>query len=179
MPWSVGDLLFIVVVAMIIYGIMALVNRSRQAHPANIPPVPDPGAGDFMLRSILTEGRTIALVGASPDPDQPSHQIMNYLQAAGYTVWPINPTVSTVLGQPAFGALEELPQSADIVDVFPGSGEIPAIARAAITSGVGTLWLQPGIDSPEGVQAARQAGLKVVVDHCIMQEHQRLLRDRR
>lgn len=175
MPWSTGDLLFIVVVALIIYAIMALVNRSRRARPANIPAVPDPGAGDRLLRAILTEGRIIALVGASPDPTRPSHQVMKYLQAAGYTVLPVNPTVDSILGQPTIATLGDLPQAPDIVDVFRDPSQVPQVAREAVAAGAGTLWLQEGVGSPEGVQIARQAGLKVVVDHCIMKEHRRLL----
>lgn len=175
MPWTFGDLFFIALVAALIYGIMALVNRSRRERPANPPAIPDPGAGDLLLRSILEKSRSIAVVGASPDPQRPSHRVMEYLLAAGYTVYPVTPKAETVLGRKAYPSLADLPERPDIVDVFRDPAHVPEIAGGAVAAGAKVLWLQEGVISPEGMQIARQGGLTAVMNHCIMKEHRRLL----
>lgn len=174
MPWTIGDLLFIALVGALIFGIMAMVNRSRRARPANMPALPDRDAGDLLLRSVLEKGRVVALVGASADPARPSHQVMEYLLSAGYTVYPVTPKTENVLGRKTYANLLDIPEKPDIIDVFRDPTHVPEIAREAVAAAAKVLWLQEGVNSPEGMQIARQGGLTVVMDHCIMKEHRRL-----
>jgi uncharacterized protein len=119
------------------------------------------------LRHILETSQTIAMVGASSNPDKPSYEIMKGLLAAGFTVIPVNPTETDVLGQRAYGSLEEIPGPVDIVNVFRRPEQAPEIADAAVKIGARVLWLQTGIVSEEAAQRARAGGLEVVMDQCI------------
>lgn len=124
---------------------------------------------DDEIRRLLTDARTIAIVGASSKPDRPSHGVMQKLLAAGYRVIPVNPAEREVLGQRAYASLAEVPESIDIVDVFRRAEETPAIADAAVAKGAKVLWLQSGIVSEEAARRARE--LTVVMDRCIGVEH--------
>ena len=94
------------------------------------------------LRSILEANRTIAMVGASSNPSKPSYEIMKGLLAAGFTVIPVNPTETGVLGQRAYASLEEIPEPVDIVNVFRRPEQTPEIADEAVKIGARALWLQ-------------------------------------
>lgn len=122
---------------------------------------------DATIRTILETSQTIAVVGASSNPDKSSYEIMKGLLAAGFTVIPVNPTETEVLGQRAYGSLEEIPESVDIVDVFRRPEQTPEIADAAVKIGARVLWLQTGIVSEEAATRARAGGLEVVMDECI------------
>jgi predicted CoA-binding protein len=129
---------------------------------------------DAELREILTAARTIAVVGASGDPDRPSHGIIKILMSAGYRVIPVTPRESVVLGQRAFPTLADVRESIDIVDVFRRAEDTPAIADAAVKRGAKVLWLQLGIVSDDAAEIARAGGLQVVMDTCIGSTVQRL-----
>ena len=122
---------------------------------------------DADLRHILESARTIAMVGASSNPAKASYEIMKGLLAAGFTVIPVNPVETEVLGQRAYGSLDEIPQRVDIVDVFRRPEQAPEIADAAVAIGAKALWLQTGIVSEEAERRARAGGLAVVMDECI------------
>jgi len=122
---------------------------------------------DEALTKILTEARTIAMVGASSKPDRPSHRIMKRLLDAGYRVIPVNPKETEVLGQRAYASLGEIPDPIDIVDVFRRSEDTPAIADEAIAVHARVLWLQLGVSSDEAARRAEASGLTVVMDRCI------------
>ena len=122
---------------------------------------------DAILRHILETSQTIAMVGASSNPSKPSYEIMKGLLDAGFTVIPVNPTEVEVLGQRAYGSLEEIPDRVDIVDVFRRPEQTPEIADAAVKIGARLLWLQTGIVSEEASTRARAGGLEVVMDECI------------
>ena len=107
------------------------------------------------------------MVGASSNPAKASHEIMKGLLAAGFTVIPVNPVETEVLGQPAYGALEEIPEPVDVVNVFRRPEQTPEIADAAVEIGAKVLWLQTGIVSEEAARRARAGGLEVVMDRCI------------
>lgn len=126
---------------------------------------------DEELRRLLTEAWTIAVVGASANPDRPSHGIVRKLLSAGYRVFPVNPTQAEVLGQRAFPTLADVPEGIDIVDVFRRAEHAPAIADQAVAVGAGTLWLQTGIVSQEAAARATAGGLIVVMDACIGVTH--------
>ena len=126
---------------------------------------------DDVLRKLLSEAETIAIVGASSDPDKPSHGIMLKLQHAGYRVIPINPKETEVLGERAYGSLEEVPDPVDIVDVFRRPEDTPPLADGAATIGAKALWLQQGISNEEAARRAEAHGLLAVMDTCIGVTH--------
>jgi predicted CoA-binding protein len=126
------------------------------------------------LTRLLTSARTIAMIGASSNPDKPSHGIMQRLQAVGYRVIPINPREIEVLGERAYPSLSDIPVPVDIVDVFRRAEDTPAIADEAAKIGAKALWLQEGIVSEEAAARAKAAGMIVVMDACIAATHSML-----
>jgi uncharacterized protein len=126
---------------------------------------------DAELRSILTDAKTIAVVGASSDPNKSSHGVLRKLLAVGYRVYPVNPHEQTVLGQKAYGSLTEVPEKIDIVDVFRRPEFTPQVADDAVAVGAKILWLQQGIVNEEAAKRAQAGGLKVIMDRCIAVDH--------
>jgi predicted CoA-binding protein len=133
--------------------------------------MPHQNPADETLRTLLTEARTIAMVGASSNPDKPSHGIMKKMLAAGYHVIPVNPRETEVLGQKAFASLRDIPEKVDIVDVFRRPEDTPPIADEAAAIGAKAIWLQSGISNEETARRAEAAGLLAVMDACIGLEH--------
>jgi predicted CoA-binding protein len=123
---------------------------------------------------ILREARSIAVVGASPEPARPSYGVMAYLLRAGYRVVPVNPLADEVLGLRCLGSLAELDEPVDLVDVFRRPEHCGAVAREAVAAGAGALWLQLGIASAEARQIAEEAGLDYVEDACTAVVHRRI-----
>ena len=130
---------------------------------------------DGQIKSILADARTIAVVGASPNPDRPSFQIASYLIDQGYEVIPVRPKVREILGRRSYASLTEIPVPVDIVDVFRKPEACPDIAREAVEIGARVLWLQEGIVSEEAARIAAGGGLQVVMDSCIMKVRKKLL----
>jgi uncharacterized protein len=126
---------------------------------------------DDQLRALLTGATTIAMVGASSNPDKDAFGIMQKLQRAGYRVIPVNPRETEVLGERAYPSLLDVPERIDIVDVFRRPEDTPAIAEEAVTIGANALWLQTGIVSDEAAARAAAGGLIVVMDACIGMTH--------
>jgi predicted CoA-binding protein len=126
---------------------------------------------DEELRQLLTGASTIAMVGASGNPDRASHGIMQKLQSVGYKVIPVNPREREILGEPSYPSLKDVPVPIDIVDVFRRSEDTPAIADEAIAVGAKALWLQTGFANEEAAARAAAAGLAVVMDACIGATH--------
>lgn len=122
---------------------------------------------DQRIRELLDAARTIAVVGASSNPERPSHGIFQKLLAQGYRVIPVNPNETEVLGQKAYASLGDVPEKIDIVDVFRRGSHTPAIAEEAVSVGAKTLWLQSGIVNENAAQLAAKGGLEVVMDSCI------------
>jgi predicted CoA-binding protein len=127
------------------------------------------------IAEILRQARTIAVVGLSGKPWRPSYGVAEYLQRAGYRIIPVNPNESEVLGEKAYPSLEAIPERVDIVNVFRRSEFVPEIIEAAIRIGARVVWLQEGVRHDEAAEKARQAGLDVIQDRCILKEHRRLL----
>ena len=123
---------------------------------------------------ILAEARTIALVGASPRPERPSHGVMRYLLAAGYRVVPVRPgDHDSVLGVPCVTSLAEIDGQIDLVDVFRRPEFCAEVAREAVAAGARALWLQLGIVSAEARRIATEGGLDYVEDECTAIVHRR------
>lgn len=122
---------------------------------------------DGELRELLEGVRTIAVVGASSDPDKAAHRIPALLIEHGYTVVPVHPTATELLGRTAYPALADVPVPVDVVDVFRPAAEAPGIAEQAVAIGARVLWLQLGVTSPEARRIAEAAGLTFVEDTCI------------
>ena len=123
---------------------------------------------------ILRDARTIAVVGASPRPNRPSHGVMRYLLQHGYRVVPVRPRdCDEVLGVPCVASLGEIGEPVDVVDVFRRPEFCAEVAREAVAAGAGALWLQLGIVSPEARRIALDAGLDYVEDLCTAIVHRR------
>ena len=126
---------------------------------------------DQELKQLLTDAKTIAMIGASSNPEKASYGIMRKLQHAGYRVIPVNPKETDILGERSYASLLDVPERIDIVDVFRRSEDIPPIAGDAVTIGAKALWLQTGISNEEAASRAMAGGLTVVMDTCIGATH--------
>jgi predicted CoA-binding protein len=126
---------------------------------------------------ILAGAMTIAMVGASPRPDRPSHRVMRYLLGAGYRVIPVRPgDCDEVLGVACVASLAEIEEPIDLVDVFRRAEFTPDVARQAVAAGAKALWLQLGIVSAEARGIADEAGLDYVENLCTAVVHARMAR---
>jgi uncharacterized protein len=123
---------------------------------------------------ILAEAKTIAIVGASPNPERPSHGVMRYLIEQGYRCIPVRPLDSEVLGVPCVATLAEIEEPIDIVDVFRRPDALVAHAREAAEVGAGALWLQLGLVSADARHIATNAGLDYVENECTAIVHRQL-----
>jgi predicted CoA-binding protein len=132
-------------------------------------------AGAYERLRILTTYKTIAMVGLSDDPYRPSHFAAIYMQSWGYDIIPVNPrlTGTTILGQPVYASLADIPRPVEIVDVFRKAEDVPPIAEEAIAIGAKVLWMQLGIVNEDAARHARAAGLDVVMNRCVKIEHAR------
>ena len=126
------------------------------------------------VRRLVTETRTIAVVGHSDDPSRDSFRVASYLRREGFHVFPVNPTVKEILGEPCYPDLASVPEPIDVVDVFRRPEFVPAIVDEAIAVGAKAVWLQLGVVNEEAARHAQDAGLDVVMDRCMMVEHARL-----
>jgi predicted CoA-binding protein len=134
------------------------------------------------IAQILQDAKTIAVVGLSDKPDRASYGVAEYLQQHGYRILPVNPSCAgqQILGEPVFATLQEAAASLgadakiDIVDCFRKPEAIVPIARDAIAVGARCLWMQLEIENEEAAALARDAGLDVVMNHCLKIEHRML-----
>lgn len=128
------------------------------------------------IGELLKSARTIAVVGLSSNPMRPSYGVAEYMKNAGYKIIPVNPNETEVLGERAVAKLEDIREKVDIVDVFRRSEFVPKVAESAIAIGAKSLWLQEGVIHEVAAKRARDAGLFVVMDKCILKEHARRMR---
>jgi len=150
------------------------------------PPEPDASAGagsfpphrnptDDQIRELLLRVRHIAVVGLSPKPHRDSHRVARYLQERGYQVIPIYPREERILGQEVFRRVRDVTDSVDLVDVFRRSEELPGAVDDSLAAKAPALWFQLGCIHQAAARRAREAGVTVVMDRCLMVEHARLL----
>lgn len=118
------------------------------------------------IRELLTETKTIALVGASPNPQRASHSVMRYMIDRGYRVIPVNPNEKEILGLKVYPTLKDIPEPVDMVDVFRTAEAAGPICDEAIAIGAKSIWLQLGVINEAAARRAEAAGLKVVMDRC-------------
>ena len=122
---------------------------------------------------LLGRARTIAVVGLSDSPLRPSHGVSAYMQHHGYRIIPVNPNIKGALGEKAVASLGDIKEKIDIVDVFRRSENVPEVVDAAIRMGVSAIWMQEGVIHEPSARKAREAGIFVVMDRCILKEHQK------
>jgi hypothetical protein len=129
-------------------------------------------AGENLLRSA----KTIAVVGLSGTRWRPSYGVSEYMQSVGYRIIPVNPKETEVLGEAAYATLEDVPVPVDIVNIFRQPLYVPDIVDAAIRIGAKGVWMQEEVVHEDAARKAREAGLEVVMDRCILKEHRKLSR---
>jgi uncharacterized protein len=139
--------------------------------------MPDINPTSNEIEKILTESKTIAIVGLTDKPDKDSYRIARYLQEKGYRIVPVNPVYPEILGETSFKSVRDIPFDVDIVDIFRKPGAIPGIVDDAIVKKAKTVWMQLGLTNNEAADKARRAGLQVVQGRCIRIEHQKLSSD--
>jgi len=134
-------------------------------------------ADSQVITAILKNYRVVAVVGLSADPARPSYQVASYLQQQGYRIIPVNPGCREILGEKCYPRLQDIPFPVEVVDIFRKVEAIPAIVQEAIQVGAKAVWMQLGLTEPDAAQKARDAGLQVVMNHCLKVEHARLFKD--
>ena len=123
------------------------------------------------IRELLERARTIAVVGLSNNPFRPSHGVSAYMQAQGYKIIPVNPTITEALGEKSFASILDVPRKIDIVNIFRRPEFVEAIVDQAIQLKISAVWMQAGVVNEKAAEKARQAGMFVVMDLCILKEH--------
>ncbi len=128
------------------------------------------------IADLLRTSRTIAVVGLSSKKYRPSYGVTEYMQRQGYRIIPVNPNETEVLGEKAYPSLEAVPDKIDIVNIFRRPEHVPEIVEAAIRVGARAIWMQEEVVHHGAAARALAHGLTVVMDHCILKEHRKLVR---
>lgn len=123
------------------------------------------------IKEILENYKTIAVVGLSSHALRPSYGVSQYMQNEGYRIIPVNPNETEVLGEKAYPTLDAIPGPIEIVNIFRRSEYVPDIVEAAIRHQARVIWMQLGVVHEAAAARARAAGLEVVMDRCILQDH--------
>jgi predicted CoA-binding protein len=148
-------------------GVFAAVLEGGEVVVGDEIKVEEPPSSAEDIEWILGNCKNIAVVGASPKADRPSHWISEFLASRGYAITPIRRGVKEILGQPCYPTVQDVPGPIDLVLIFRRSEEVLPIVEEAVEKGVRAVWMQEGIESPEAFQLAKKAGLKMVMDRCI------------
>ena len=130
-------------------------------------------SSDEQIREILSL-KKVAVVGMSKNSSKAAHYVPKYLSDNGYDVTPVNPTTDEILGKKCYGTISEIDGEIDIVDVFRPSDQVLPVIQEAIKKNPKVIWLQEGIHNSEAEDLAREAGIKVIINRCMLAEHQRL-----
>lgn len=128
------------------------------------------------IPELLKSAHTVAVVGLSSNPMRASNGVSAYMKRAGYHIIPVNPNETEVLGEKCYPRLEDVPEHVDVVDVFRRSEFVLEIVESAIRIGAKAVWMQEGVVDEAAAERAREAGLEVVMDKCILKEHRKLTR---
>jgi hypothetical protein len=131
---------------------------------------------DSRKKEIFESSGTIAIVGLSLHPDQPSNIVAKYLQQQGYKIIPIRPGADKILGEKAYASLDDVREAVDVVDVFRNSEQILPHAREALRLKPKVFWMQLNIENQEAADLLTASGIDVIMNQCIKIEHDRLCR---
>lgn len=123
------------------------------------------------IRKLLERARTIAVVGLSASPLRPSHGVSAYMQAQGYRIIPVNPTIAEALGEKAYPSLLEVPDKIEIVNIFRRPEFVEEVVDQAIQLNVPAIWMQEGVIHQKAAEKAQKAGIFILMDLCILKEH--------
>ncbi len=123
------------------------------------------------IHTILRDSKSIAVVGISERETRASKYVSEYMQREGYTIYPVNPNLDTWNGLKVYDSVVDLPEKVDIVDVFRRSSQILPLSGDVVEVGAKVMWLQQGIVNQEAAEIVSDAGIKVIMDSCIMVEH--------
>ena len=126
------------------------------------------------IEKIFEENKVIAVVGLSPNTNRPSNRVAGYLKGNDYTIIPVNPKETSILDETCYPDLASIPGKVDIVDIFRKPEEVLPIVEEAVRIGAKIIWMQEGIVNEEAAECARKAGLQVVMNRCMLKEHQRI-----
>jgi predicted CoA-binding protein len=127
--------------------------------------LPDP------IADLLKRSRTIAVVGLSNSPLRPSHGVSAYMQTHGYRIIPVNPRIHGSLGERSYSSLPDVPEKIDIVNIFRRPEYVEEVVDQAIQLKVPAIWMQESVVNEKAAEKARQAGIFVIMDRCILKEH--------
>ena len=130
---------------------------------------------DAQIKQLLQDIQHIAVVGLSPKPDRPSHEVAKILQDFGYQIIPVRPATDEVLGEQAYPDLASVDKEIDLVDVFLNPSRLDALVDACIECKLPAIWLQEGVVNEAAALRAQEAGILVIMDRCIYKEHDRLI----
>ncbi len=129
------------------------------------------------IEKIIRESKNIAVVGISNKLGRPSLTVASYLKGQGYRIIPVNPTIQDVNGEKCYPDLTSIPEKVDVVDIFRKPADVLPVVEEAGRIGAKAVWMQEGIVSEEAARRAKEAGLLVVMDKCMLKEHSRLKRE--
>jgi predicted CoA-binding protein len=125
------------------------------------------------ITELLETAKTIAVVGLTDTPMRPSYGVSHYMRSEGYRVIPVNPNIQQWEGEKAYPSLLDVPGKVDIVNIFRRSDAVPEVVGHAIQIKAPVIWMQEGVIHQEAAEKARQAGIFVVMDRCILKEHRK------
>jgi len=136
--------------------------------------MPESNPLESEIRELLENSKTIAVVGLSDNPERDSYKVAAYLKDHGYTIIPVNPAKTEILGETSYPNLSSIPSRVDIVDIFRNIDAVPGIVDEAIKIKANAVWMQLGLAHNESARKAREAGLVVVQSKCLEIEHARM-----
>ncbi len=136
--------------------------------------LPDCNPPSDEIKDILMRCKKIAIVGLSPKEERDSHTVAKYLMEQGYEIVPVNPGQKEILGNKCYKSLKEIPFQVDLVDLFLNPKRVRPVVDQAIELAVGVIWMQLGVIHNEAAQKAREAGITVIMDKCMKQEHEKM-----
>ena len=131
--------------------------------------------GKVDIGKVLKDVRSIAIVGLSPKKERPSNMVARYLMGAGFTIYPVNPGQTEILGEVCYPDLRSIPDPVEMVNIFRKSEDVLPIVEQAVAIGAKTVWMQLGIKNEQGAELAEKNGMSVVMDRCIKIDHSALV----